>query len=78
MLVVPVSLTTLISLSWRCYSEGRLLQALPLLATQLISTLIWACLAAYQVGVFNHQINGTQIQKAEQKSLRFFMIDLFL
>ena len=33
LLVVPVSLTTLIALGWRCYRERRLLQTLPLLAT---------------------------------------------
>ncbi len=69
LLVCPVSLTTLIALGWRCYRERRLLQALPLLATQLNSTLIWACLAAYEIGHFNYNINGTQIQKSGFLSL---------
>ena len=59
LLVIPVSLATLITLSCRCYRERRLREALPLLATQLNSTVIWACLAAYEVGQFNYQINGT-------------------
>jgi hypothetical protein len=78
MLVVPVSLTTLIALGWRCYRERRLLQALPLLATQLNSAFIWASAAAYQVGYFNILINGTQIQRGDVFSLRDIMIDSFL
>ncbi len=78
LLVVPVSLTTLIALGWRCYRERRLLQALPLLATQLNSVFIWTCLTAYQVGYFNHHINGTQIQNDGYYSLRNIMIDTFL
>ncbi len=78
MLMVPVSLTTLIALGWRCYRERRLLQALPLLATQLNSAFIWACLAADQVGHFNHSINGTQIQNDDKLSLRNIMIGTFL
>ncbi len=78
LLVVPVSLTTLIALWWRCYRERRLLQALPLLATQLNSAFIWACLAALHVGHFNVNINGTQIQNDGYNSLRNFMIDSFL
>ncbi len=78
LLVVPVSLTTLVSLGWRCYRERRLLQALPLLATQLNSAFIWACFAANQVGYFNIRINGTQIQNDGYYSLRNSMIDWFL
>ncbi len=78
LLVVPVSLTTLIALGWRCYRERRLLQALPLLATQFNSAFIWACLAAYQVGYFNTEINGTQIQNDGRNSLHNVMINTFL
>ncbi len=78
LLVVPVSLTTLIALGWRCYRELRLLQALPLLATQLNSAFIWVCLAAKQVGYFNLSINGTQIQKDGYYSLHNVIIDYFL
>jgi hypothetical protein len=78
MLVWPVSLTTLIVLGWKCYRERRFQQALPLLATQLNSALIWACLAAYQVGNFNIRINGTQIQNDSYSSLRNSFIDVFL
>jgi hypothetical protein len=78
LLVVPVSLTTLIALGWRCYRERRLLQALPLLATQLNSAFIWACLAAYQVGYFNFPINGTRIQNDGLTSLRRILIGSFL
>ncbi len=77
--VVPVSLTTLVALGWRCYREGRLLQALPLLATQLNSAFIWACLAANQIGYLNHSINGTRIiQKDSYSSLRNILINGFL
>jgi hypothetical protein len=78
MLVWPVSFTTLINLSWRCYCEGRFLQALPLLATQLNSTLIWASVAAFEIGAFNYNINGTSIQNDGANSLRYFMINGFL
>ncbi len=78
LLVWPLSLITLIALGWRCYWECRLLQALPLLATQLNSTLIWACLGAYEIGYFNLQINGTHIQKDGYLSLRNVTIDYFL
>ncbi len=68
----------MITLSWRCYKERRLLQALPLLATQLNGTVIWACLATYQVGQFYYHINGTHIQKDAFSSLRHQMINCFL
>jgi hypothetical protein len=47
LLVFPVSIATLVTLGIRCYKEERLLEALPLLATQLNSALIWGCMAAY-------------------------------
>jgi hypothetical protein len=77
-LVWPVTFTTLIALGWKCYQERRLLQALPLLATQLNSAFIWACLAAYQVGVFNFDINDTDLQNDGTLSLRYFVINAFL
>ena len=78
MLVWPISFTTLVALGWRCYLDRRLLQALPLLATQLISTLVWASLAAYEVGLFNSAINGTQILNGSSQSLKNLMIIGFL
>lgn len=37
----PIAATTLFVLSLKCYRQRRLRQALPLLATQLNSALIW-------------------------------------
>ena len=51
---------------------------LPLLATQLNSTLIWLCQAIYSVGAFNHYINDTQFLRGDQTSFRNLMIDIFL
>ena len=59
LLVFPVPLTTLTVLGIRCYKEGRFLAALPLLATQFNSALIWGCLAIFEVDVFNYRINQT-------------------
>jgi len=49
-----------------------------LLATQLNSALIWGCYAAFQVGVFNYEINRTQIMKGKSYSLHFKMVNAFL
>ena len=78
LLVVPVTFTTLVTLSWRCYRERRFLQALPLLATMLNSALIWACLSTYMVGHFSNTINGTQILKDGSNSLPNLLIKNFL
>jgi hypothetical protein len=78
MLVWPISFTSLVALGWRCYLDRRLLQALPLLASQLISALVWASLAAYEVGLFNNRINGTQILNGSSQSLKNTMIIGFL
>ena len=73
-LVWPVSLTTFVAKGWRSYRQKTLLQTLPLIATQLNSTIIWACLAAEQVGYSNFEINGTRIEHDDFRSLRSFMI----
>ena len=78
LLVWPVPLVTLVALGIRCYREKRLRESLPLLATQLNSAIIWGCSAAYQVGYFNYNINGTQILKGYSLSLRNFTIVDFL
>ena len=78
LLVWPVPLVTLVALGIRCYREERLRDSLPLLVTQLNSAIIWGCSAAYQVGYFNYNINGTQILKGDFYSLRNLMIRNFL
>jgi len=45
LLIWPVPLVTFIVLGHRCYKNKIFLDALPLLATQLISALIWVCSA---------------------------------
>ena len=65
LLVLPVSLTTLIVLGTRCYRQKRLLEALPLIATQFLSALIWGCAAALQLGNLDLAINGTRLLKRD-------------
>jgi uncharacterized membrane protein YozB (DUF420 family) len=77
-LVWPVPLTTLVVLGYRCYRDKRLLEALPLLATQFNSALMWSFLAVYSVGVFNFIIDGNTILKGDIFSLRNCMITAFL
>ena len=76
--VLPVPLTTLVVLGWKCYREKRLLDALPLLVTQFLSALTWSCLAAYEVGFFISQINGTRKDKCKGVSLHDFIVSSFL
>ena len=77
-LVWPVSLTTLMVNGWRCYKERRLLQVLPLLATQLNSALNWSCVSAYSIGTFAYYINGTVLLKGDHYSLRNSEIPVLL
>ena len=77
-LVWPVALASLVTLSYRCYKERKFLDALPLLATQLNSTFIWSCLAAYQVGYYNHFTNGTYLLRASYDSLNSRLIRTYL
>ena len=76
-LVWPVALTTLAVLGTRCIKEKKFIEALPLLATQFNAALIWGCLAAQQVGLFNYIINGTQFLKGSQSSFRNLIITDF-
>ena len=76
-LVWPVSFSTFTVLGWRCYKERKFIEALPLLASQFLSALIWACVAAEQIGFFNYKINGTQIQNDKMLGLRFWIINFF-
>ncbi len=46
-LVWPVALTTLVTLGYKCVKDKRFVDALPLLATQFNSALIYGCLAAH-------------------------------
>jgi hypothetical protein len=74
----PIPLATLVVLGARCIREKRVIEALPLLATQLNSALIWGCFAARQVGVFNDLINDVPILNGDLISLRNFIIRIFL
>ncbi len=78
LLVWPVPLATLITLGIKCFREKRLLGALPLLATQLISGIIWGCLGALEVGSFLNIITGAHFIKSNQFSLKHFMISYIL
>jgi hypothetical protein len=77
-LVWPVALSTLVVLGYRCIREKRFLDALPLLATQLNSAFIFACIAAHQVGYYNHKINGSQFIKGDYYDLHNYSITAFL
>ena len=59
LLMWPVPLVTLIVLGHRCYQNKIFIDALPLLATQLISAFIWVCTAISRVGYFTYGINRT-------------------
>ena len=75
LVVWPVSLTTLCVIGYRCFREKRFIDALPLLATQFNSALIWTSQAAYFVGFFNHKINNeATILKGDFHSLRNYAI----
>jgi hypothetical protein len=73
----PVPLITLAVLGVRCIKQGRFLDALPLLFTQFNSALVWGCLAAEQIGVFNTKINFGKILKGGYFSLQNLMLNEF-
>ena len=76
LLVWPVSVTTLCVIGYRCVREKRFIDALPLLATQFNSALIWACTSAFFVGFFNHKIDkDATILKGDSTSLRNITIE---
>ena len=71
LVVWPVSLTTLCVIGYRCVRDKRFIDALPLLATQFNSALIWCCQAAYFVGFFNNKIDAeARILKGDPLSFR--------
>ena len=76
-LMFPVPLVTLSVLGVRCIKQGRFLDALPLLFTQFNSALVWSCLVAEQIGVFNTDINFGRIMKGGYFSLRNLMLNEF-
>jgi hypothetical protein len=71
----PISLTTLMVLGVRSCKQKRFKPAIPLLATQLSSALIWGCLAAFEVGKFNFFINGNNIRRGDQTGFRNEVMD---
>ncbi len=78
MLVFPVSFTSLSILGMRCYRQKKFLETLPLLFTQFNASLMWGCLAAYEIGLFHFNITRTQIMKGSMGSLREIEIKFFL
>ena len=75
--ILPIALTTLIILTYRCLVEKWFFDALPLLVTQLNSVLIWGCLAAYQVGHINSSINENQSLSGNHSSFHNLLISDF-
>ncbi len=73
----PVPLITMGVLGIRCIKQGRFLDALPLLFTQFNSGIVWTCLAAEQIGVFNTDINFGKIMKGKYLSLHDLMLNEF-
>ena len=74
----PVSLITLIVIGHRCYQKNIFQEALPLLASQLNSAIIWGCMATYQIGFFYHDTTGNQIMKGKPLGLRKCIVETVL
>ena len=77
-IVWPISLASFIVLGYRCFKKGNLRDALPLISTQLLSTIIWIFLATDQVGYFNEMTNGNRFLKGDFDDLRQLTIKFTL
>ena len=85
LLVQPVSLGSLIALSFRCYQQQKTAQYAPLLFTQFNSLLVWSFLLFYELIYFKSKIDaigykGSQndIENERQQIILTFLKKLVL
>lgn len=78
MLVWPASLMTFVTLGIKSYRKRQLLDALPLLLSQLNASFIWGCLACSVVGYYNWEINDRRIVRGKLFGFRRITITSFL
>ena len=74
----PSALATFVVLTRRCYKNGQLVDALPLLMGQLNTAFIWGCMTVYSIMIFSYQIDGDPLIRGNPVGFRFYSIRIFL